>query len=196
MRYGARGFGQLSLALGRRLVGLLPGLLLGLSFVLPVGAQTKSADNAPPVVLVQPAELRPLAPQSEYIGRVAVFDKVELRARVKGTLGKREFTDGSKVTEGQLLFTIEPAPYRIAVDPKRALRDGARAALINAADAVHGETETAQDLRFLLGAGSPVGGARPKSVVALPDGRLAIAKFPKPDDIRAVFALPAFIHNT
>ena len=62
------------------------------------------------------------------------------------------------------------------------------AALINAADAVHGETETAQDLRFLLGAGSPVGGARPKSVVALPDGRVAIAKFPKPDDIRDIAA--------
>lgn len=60
------------------------------------------------------------------------------------------------------------------------------AALINAADAVHGETETAQDLRFLLGAGSPLGGARPKSVVALPDGRLAIAKFPKPDDTRDI----------
>lgn len=62
------------------------------------------------------------------------------------------------------------------------------AALLNAADAVHGETETAQDLRFLLGAGSPLGGARPKSVVALADGRLAIAKFPKPDDTRDIAA--------
>lgn len=132
MRYGARGFGQLSLALGRRLVGLLPGLLLGLSFVLPVGAQTKSADNAPPVVLVRPVEVRTLAPQSEYVGRLAVFEKVELRARVKGVLGKREFADGTKVSEGQLLFTIDPTSYRIAVNQKRALRDGAQAALINA----------------------------------------------------------------
>jgi serine/threonine-protein kinase HipA len=62
------------------------------------------------------------------------------------------------------------------------------AALLNATDAVHGETETAQDLRYLLGAGSPLGGARPKSVVALPDGRLAIAKFPKPDDTRDIAA--------
>jgi serine/threonine-protein kinase HipA len=62
------------------------------------------------------------------------------------------------------------------------------AALLNATDAVHGETETAQDLRFLLGAGSPLGGARPKSVVALPDGQLAIAKFPKPDDTRDIAA--------
>ena len=111
---------------------LAPALILMLVSAQTALAQTKPAENAPPVVLVQPAELRPLAPQSEYVGRVAVFDKVELRARVKGTLGKREFTDGSKVTEGQLLFTIEPAPYRIAVDQKRALRDGARAALINA----------------------------------------------------------------
>ena len=62
------------------------------------------------------------------------------------------------------------------------------AALLNAADAVHGETETANDLRFLLGQGSPLGGARPKSAVLLADGRLAIAKFPKPDDLRDIAA--------
>ena len=62
------------------------------------------------------------------------------------------------------------------------------AALLNAANAVHGETETVQDLRFLLGQGSPLGGARPKSAVALPDGQLAIAKFPKPDDVRDIAA--------
>ncbi len=132
MRFGARGFGQLSLALGRRLVGLLPGLLLPLAFALPAGAQTKATENAPPVVLVRPVEVRTLAPQSEYVGRLAVFDKVELRARVKGVLGRREFADGTKVAEGQLLFTIDPTPYRIAVNQKRALRDGAQAALINA----------------------------------------------------------------
>jgi len=62
------------------------------------------------------------------------------------------------------------------------------AALLRATDAIHGETETAADLRFLLGAGSPLGGARPKAAVSLADGRLAIAKFPKPDDIRDIAA--------
>ena len=62
------------------------------------------------------------------------------------------------------------------------------AALLNAANAVHGETETAQDLRYLLGQGSPLGGARPKSAVALADGQVAIAKFPKPDDVRDIAA--------
>ncbi len=61
-------------------------------------------------------------------------------------------------------------------------------ALLNAADAVHGESETAKDLRYLLGDGSPLGGARPKSAIALPDDRLAIAKFPKPDDTRDIAA--------
>lgn len=61
-------------------------------------------------------------------------------------------------------------------------------ALIHAADAVQGETETARDLRFLLGQGSPLGGARPKSAVILPDGRFAIAKFPKPGDVRDIAA--------
>ncbi len=61
-------------------------------------------------------------------------------------------------------------------------------ALVRAANAVHGATETAADLRFLLGQGSPLGGARPKSAVALADGRLALAKFPKPDDGRDIAA--------
>lgn len=61
-------------------------------------------------------------------------------------------------------------------------------ALMHAADAVHGETETAADLRHLLGQGSPLGGARPKSAVLLADGRLGIAKFPKPDDVRDIAA--------
>lgn len=62
------------------------------------------------------------------------------------------------------------------------------AALMRATEAIHDETETAADLRFLLGAGSPLGGARPKSVVRLADGRLAIAKFPAPDDVRDIAA--------
>ncbi len=61
-------------------------------------------------------------------------------------------------------------------------------ALLRATNAIHNETETAQDLRFLLGAGSPLGGARPKAAVSLADDRVAIAKFPKPDDTRDIAA--------
>ena len=59
-------------------------------------------------------------------------------------------------------------------------------ALVNAADAVLSNTETAEDLKLLLNEGSPLGGARPKSVVIDNAGRLAIAKFPKNDDDRSI----------
>ena len=59
-------------------------------------------------------------------------------------------------------------------------------ALLNAADAVHSNTETADDLKLLLNEGSPLGGARPKSAVIDNDGQIAIAKFPKPDDDRSI----------
>ena len=58
-------------------------------------------------------------------------------------------------------------------------------ALLDAANAVASDTETDAELRMLLNEGSPLGGARPKSVVQ--DGDyLAIAKFPKPDDGRSI----------
>jgi serine/threonine-protein kinase HipA len=59
-------------------------------------------------------------------------------------------------------------------------------ALMNAADAVQTNTETAEDLKLLLNEGSPLGGARPKSAVVDADGSIAIAKFPKQDDDRSI----------
>jgi membrane fusion protein, multidrug efflux system len=94
-------------------------------------AQAQQA-GPPPAVLVQAAELKPLSARSEFIGRAAAVDKVDLHARVKGFLGPRKFTDGDEVKEGQVLFTIEPDTYQATVDQKTALRDAAKAALVNA----------------------------------------------------------------
>ena len=97
------------------------------------GARAGAQQGAPPpAVLVQPAELKPIAAQAEFIGRAAAVDKVELHARVKGFLGPRKFNDGDEVKKDQVLFTIEPEPYQAAVDQKIAQRDAAQAALNNA----------------------------------------------------------------
>ena len=115
-----------------RRLAVLPILLAGL-LAFPSASMAQSPSKAPPpLVGVQKVERLALAPQSEYVGRLAVFDKVEVRARVKGVLGPRHFEDGARVREGQLLFTIDPAQYRIAVNQRRALRDSAQAVLINA----------------------------------------------------------------
>ncbi|WP_428668868.1 efflux RND transporter periplasmic adaptor subunit [Reyranella sp.] len=96
------------------------------------GAASAQQGLPPPAVLVQPAELKSLSALSEFIGRAAAVDKVELQGRVKGFLGPRKFTDGDEVKEGQLLFTIEPEPYQATVEQKAAARDAAKAALENA----------------------------------------------------------------
>lgn len=89
---------------------------------------------------------------------------------------------------GALRFRTEPTGPFLAATTGKLPPLVSLAALLRAADAIHGETETAADLRFLLGAGSPLGGARPKAAVLLADGRLAMAKFPKPDDVRDIAA--------
>lgn len=61
-------------------------------------------------------------------------------------------------------------------------------ALLRATNAIQRDRESDADLRFLLGEGSPLGGARPKSAVLLEGGDLGIAKFEKPDDTRDIAA--------
>ena len=92
------------------------------------------------------------------------------------------------VRVGALRFRLDAESFFLAVTTGKLPPLVRLNALLRATDAIHNETETAQDLRFLLGAGSPLGGARPKSAVSLADERLAIAKFPKPDDTRDIAA--------
>ena len=108
---------------------LLATFLLATLAGIPTQAQQS---GPPPAVLVQPAELKPIAAQSEFIGRALAVDKVELRARVKGFLGPRMFKDGDLVNKDQVVFTIEREPFQAAVDQKIAQRDAAKAALTNA----------------------------------------------------------------
>lgn len=117
------------------------------------------------------------------------------RAVRKGVLDRKPYqdldyllalADASRI--GALRFRREAASPFLAASPATVPSLVRLGVLLHAADAIHGETETAADLRFLLGEGSPLGGARPKASISLADGRLAIAKFPKSDDIRDIAA--------
>lgn len=55
-----------------------------------------------------------------------------------------------------------------------------------ASRAVERGQETAEDLRYLLGRGTSLGGMRPKCTLVDEDGRLAIGKFPSVNDARSV----------
>ena len=87
---------------------------------------------------------------------------------------------------GALRFRLDSASPFLAVSTGRLPPLIRLQALLRSAEAIDSETDTAADLRFLLGAGSPLGGARPKCAISLEDGRVALAKFPKPDDTRDI----------
>ena len=63
--------------------------------------------------------------------------------------------------------------------------------LLNAADHVLADKESARDLQLLLAPGSSLGGARPKASVRDKDGTLLIAKFPAHTDAHDVVAWEA-----
>lgn len=81
----------------------------------------------------------------------------------------------------QGLFQRAPEPGRRTAPPLIELR-----VLLNATRAVEQNTETAEDLAFLRGRGTSLGGVRPKCTVVDEEGHLSIGKFPSVGDERAV----------
>jgi multidrug efflux system membrane fusion protein len=89
--------------------------VLALAFLIPLGGCHRKAPNAsppPPKVTVTPALEREITEWNEYIGRTDAVESVEIRARVSGYLTSVDFTPGSLVKKGDLLFTIDDRPYR------------------------------------------------------------------------------------
>jgi membrane fusion protein, multidrug efflux system len=97
-------------------------------FLLALLAATLAACSAPPapqapppaevnVVEVQPRAL-PLA--LEYAAQLRGVREVEVRARVSGILLQRRYEEGQPVKAGEVLFRLDPAPFRADVDRARA----------------------------------------------------------------------------
>lgn len=83
-------------------------------------SQTQSAPPPPPAVTVAKPATRLVTDQDEYVGRFVAIDFVEMRARVSGYLDAIHFQDGQIVKKGDLLFTIDPRPFRTALDQAKA----------------------------------------------------------------------------
>ncbi len=70
----------------------------------------------PPTVSVVQPVAREVVEWDEYIGRLESPETVEVRARVSGYLDKVHFKEGKEVKKGDVLFTIDPRPYRAEHD--------------------------------------------------------------------------------
>lgn len=69
---------------------------------------------------------------TELPGRLEAFRVAQVRARAAGILQKRLFTEGSDVKAGQVLFEIDPAPYRATLASAQAQLARAEANLTQA----------------------------------------------------------------
>lgn len=72
-----------------------------------------------PEVAVATAATAALPLQLTYTARAVGSREVEVRARVSGILEARRFVEGSAVKAGDVLFQIDPEPYRAAVAQAR-----------------------------------------------------------------------------
>jgi len=78
--------------------------------------QSKGPPPRPPIpVQVGQATTRTIPLQVRTVGNVEARSTVEVLARVGGQLAQVHFQEGQDVRKGAPLFTIDPAPYQIAL---------------------------------------------------------------------------------
>ena len=98
----------------------------------------------PPAVTVTTPVQRPVTEYLEFTGLARPMETVEIRARVKGFLNERHFTEGADVRQGQLLFVIDEEPFRIQLEAAKTHLQEAEAALRQATASKAREVARAQ----------------------------------------------------
>jgi multidrug efflux system membrane fusion protein len=83
------------------------------------GSGTPAA-TPPPTVGVATVLARPIKAWDEFNGRVSAIDSVELRPRVSGYVDRVVYKEGSEVKPGDVLFIIDPRPYRDTLNSAQA----------------------------------------------------------------------------
>ncbi|AIG01370.1 acriflavine resistance protein A [Pseudomonas fluorescens] len=95
-----------------------------LALTLALSACGNSAGDTPQMPLakvrVETLEARPLSISSELSGRIAAPRIAEVRARVAGVVLQRVFKEGHDVKQGDVLFRIDPAPFKADLDSAQA----------------------------------------------------------------------------
>ncbi|WP_223259241.1 efflux RND transporter periplasmic adaptor subunit [Candidatus Methylopumilus planktonicus] len=100
-------------------------LLIGFLLFSLVGCQKPPEQSGMPPNFVLPVTMLESIPVSmpitaEAVGQTEGAKEVEIRPRVGGILLKRKYNEGSPVKAGQILFNIDPEPYKIALNQARA----------------------------------------------------------------------------
>src|SRR5256884_9671563 len=102
---------KLSPAGGRLLAIVLAVALAG------CGERSGAATAPPPPVVRVASVLEQDVPiSSEWVGTLVGYINAQIRARVAGHLVSQNYTEGSLVRAGDLLFQVDPRPFQTAAD--------------------------------------------------------------------------------
>ncbi len=105
-------------------------------------AQPGAAEPAATPVSVATVVQSEVAAWDEFSGRLEAVERVDIRPRVSGAVQAVHFREGALVKKGDLLLTIDPAPYAAEVDRAEAQVAAAQARVTQA----RGEYERSQRL--------------------------------------------------
>ena len=98
-------------------------ILIALSAIFLIGCNTGSntpVESPPLDVAVANVLVRSVQTWDEFNGRVHAIPTVELRPRVSGYINRVAYKEDSEVKPGDLLFVIDPRPYRNALHSAQA----------------------------------------------------------------------------
>src|SRR5258708_7139649 len=94
-------------------------------------ASAPAAPQATPVMVATVLE-SDVSTWDEFSGRLEAVERVDVRSRVAGAVQSIHFNEGALVKAGDLLVTIDPAPYAAEVERAQAQVVAAQARLDNA----------------------------------------------------------------
>lgn len=103
----------------RGALGIAP-LMVVASLVLSGAVAAQGGPPPAPAVTVAKPLAKRITNWDEYSGRFQAVQMVEVRPRVSGFIDTIHFKDGQMVKAGDLLFTIDPRPFELAVESAKA----------------------------------------------------------------------------
>ena len=122
----------------QRVFGSAIALGIGAAVAIPIAFTAHHASGSGPAAPANPAvpvsvatvAYKDFAAWNEFSGRLEAVERVDLRSRVAGAVQAIHFREGALVKQGDLLVTIDPAPFQAAVDAAQARVTSAQSQLV------------------------------------------------------------------
>src|SRR2546426_4157161 len=121
-------------------------LLLGCSLLFLAGCSGGKAAPVPPPMVVEVARVgqQDTPIYSEWVATLDGYVNAQIQPRVSGYIIKQNYKEGSVVRKGEVLFEIDPRPFKAALDQAKAQLAQAEAQLGKASLDVERDTPLAQ----------------------------------------------------